>query len=114
MVDDFIFWLKGIEEDDYLPLEIKHIYFYISGSDIGMGGRETFSERIGDFEFYPLEAQFFNKSYNITKFDSKLLKLKLLVEDSFEDKELKEIYKDRHIHIGYLLDKVAYSFVNVE
>lgn len=114
MVSNFKFWLKGIEEDDYLPYEIHHVYFYVSGYDVGIGAKEIYSELIGDFDFYPLEAQFFEKSYYITKHDNCILRLKLLIEDAFLDKELRTIYKGKQLHIGYLGDKVTYSFSEID
>lgn len=59
--DTFIFWLRGLIEDDPIPYEIDTLVFYInSHNEIGFSGAETKNIKIVDlFFYYPLEAQFF-------------------------------------------------------
>ena len=110
MVSILISWLLGIEEDDPLPYEINHIYFYLEQNILGMGGTENLKTFICDFEYYPIESQFFD--FQREYFNKKpLIKLKNLINDVMENIELKKIYNGKNIHIGFLNDEILYSFV---
>ena len=60
----FISWLRGLIEDDPIPLEIKTLAFYINNhNEIGFSGTELSEIYAVDKFFYePLEAQYFFNS----------------------------------------------------
>ena len=110
MFNEFVLWLLGIEEDDPIPYEVKHIYFYVNGKEIGFGGRENFCQEIKDFEYYPIESQYFPYSTVVVKYNFSMTDFKLLLGEVFENEEIKKIYENKIMHIGYLYKSVVYSF----
>ena len=110
MVSLLVSWLLGIEEDDPIPFEIKHIYFYLEQNILGMAGTELERQYILDFEYYPTESQFFDfqKEY-FNK--NPLIRLKNLISDVMDNENIRKVYFDKHIHIGYLNQEILYSFV---
>lgn len=106
MPEDFVFWIKSIVEDDPIPYEIEHIYFALSLknkiSSLSLGGRELETEIIGNFEYYPLEAQFFfNQTFNnITDPYLAKLAVKELLDYALKDSEIKKIFKNKKLYIG--------------
>ncbi len=111
MIEDFIFWLKGIEEDTPLPHEIQHLYFCLHTSNnylyISFGGNQFEEKIVFNFEYYPLEAQFFN----IYSYDKKfnLKKLRILIEKIIELPYFQTLYKNCYIYISYFGEK--YNFI---
>lgn len=58
---EFIFWLRGIIEDDPIPYEIKSLVFFINKNyEIGFSGAEEENIKTIYLNFYfPLEAEYF-------------------------------------------------------
>ena len=58
---EFVFWLKGIIEDDPIPYEIKSLVFFINKNyEIGFSGSEEENIKFIDLYFYfPLESEYF-------------------------------------------------------
>ena len=95
-------WLLGLFEDDPIPFEVVNLYFLLHREGeyfyISFGGNELPLKRLFNFEYYPLEAQFFdvykfNKHFTLTN-------LKLIVEKLEIDKDFLEIFKEKTIYIG--------------
>jgi len=95
-------WIEGIEEDSPLPYEIKHIYFCLHRSNnyfyLSYGGNQFESEMIFNFEYYPLEAQFFevysfDKNFNLNKLEN-------LVEDLFDNAFFRNLFMDKFVYVA--------------
>jgi len=58
---EFIFWLKGLIEDDPIPFEIKSLVFFVNKNyEIGFSGSEEENIKVVEYYFYfPLEAEYF-------------------------------------------------------
>ena len=104
----FIFWFKGLIEDDPIPYEIKTLVFYINKhNEIGFSGTEAENIKIVDlFFYYPLEAQFFYcpKLTSLMKKSTKnqnLNYLKILLTKLKKDKYFKKF----NFKCGYLFEK---------
>lgn len=110
MVSKLVNWLLGIDEEDPIPYEINHIYFYLEQNILGMGGTEQENKFILDFQYYPIECHFFTEQKEYFN-KLELTKLKNLILDAFENKNLKRIYKNKTIHLGYLNQEILYSFI---
>ena len=53
-------WVLGTLEDDPLPYEVRHIIFCLHKEGfLSFGGQEILPKMLFNFEYYPLEAQFF-------------------------------------------------------
>ncbi|MDD2445899.1 MAG: hypothetical protein PHX09_03720 [Clostridia bacterium] len=102
MLKDFSFWLEGIEEETPLPYEIKHIYFCLHRSNnyfyISYGGNQFDSEMLFNFEYHPLEAQFF-EIYCYDKFFN-LNKLENLVEDLFDNVFFRNLFANKFVYVA--------------
>lgn len=115
MPEDFVFWIKSIVEDDPIPYEIDHLYFALSMKNkiasLCLGGREQNSEIIDDFEYFPLEAQFFfNRTFNnITDAYLAKLAIKQLLDYALDDVEIRKIFKNKKVYIGEFQRCVEYS-----
>lgn len=115
MPEDFVFWLKEIVEDDPIPYEIKHIYFSINLKNkiccLALGGRELPCSVISDFEYFPLEAQFFyNVSLNkINDLYLAKLAVKQLIEYAFSLPNIKKIFKHKTIYIGEFMKQPEFE-----
>ena len=115
MLEDFVFWIKSIVEDDPIPYEIKNIYFCLvknkKAITLMLGGRETDKNCVCDFEYFPLEAQyFFNRSFNEIG-DLYLAKLaaKNLIEESLFDKDILGIFKGKTVFVGEFMKSPEYA-----
>lgn len=112
-LEDFLYWVLGIQEDDPLPYEINYIYFLISFSNnactLVYAGSENFEKQPVNFEYFPLEAQYFyNQTFNqITEINLALLALKQLLEDSFDNPEFKKMFKNKKIYFGEFAKSVT-------
>lgn len=109
MVSKLVNWLLGINEEDPIPYEVNHIYFYLEQNILGMGGTEQKSDFILDFEYYPIECHFFTEQKEYFNKNS-LTRLKNLILDAYENEKLKSIYKNKTIHLGFLNQEILYSF----
>lgn len=113
VLEDFLYWVLGIQEDDPLPYEINYIYFLISFSNnactLVYVGSENFEKQPVNFEYFPLEAQYFyNQTFNqITEINLALLALKQLLEDSFDNPEFKKMFKNKKIYFGEFAKSVT-------
>lgn len=105
MVKCFAFWLESIVEDDPLPDEITTIIFKVNQKNkfafiemLALEGKPNISSQV----FCPLEAQFFNvsKIYSSNK-DVFFLRIKTLIEDAFDNKNIKIQYKNKKIYLYY-------------
>ena len=105
VLEDFFLWIVGIEEDDPLPYEIKYIYFSVSFANdicsLCYGGTEDFQKTVVNFDYFPLEAQFFcNSSFNnITEINLAFLELKHLLDDCFDNPIFAHIFNDKNVYI---------------
>ena len=110
----FIDWVLDIEEDNPIPFEIKHIYFCLHREGdyyyISMGGSELEQNIAFSFEYYPLEAQFFD-IFNLQKFFT-MHDLKIMVRDLLDNKNVVEKFKEKNIYIALFGEKSCYKFEN--
>lgn len=113
MVEQFVFWLLGIIEDDPLPDEVKCILFNtrINGNYkyIELKGYEK-EPNINAVAFSPLEAQFFY-SFTLAKMQNEnfVYNAKYIINEAFSNKELKYIFKKCKIYFKYL-NNINYLF----
>ena len=113
VLEDFLYWILGIQEDDPLPHEINYVYFLITFSNntctLVYAGSENFEKQLVNFEYFPLEAQYFyNQTFNqITEINLALLALKQLLEDSFDNKKFKIMFKNKKIYFGEFAKSVT-------
>lgn len=106
MIEQFIFWLCSIVEDNPIPYEINHISFVYRTSNkcisLAMGGTEYKPTLNNLFDYFPLEAQFFDcldllKISNINYYHRLLAQI---INESFSVPYLKHQFKDRAIYLG--------------
>lgn len=114
MFKRFAYWLESIEEDTPLPFEINHIYFCLHKSNnyvyLSFGGNEFEIERAFNFEYYPLEAQFFNVYEFDKNFD--LLKLRTLVEKILRKQFFHKLFFNKMIYISIFGENNRFKFIN--
>ena len=112
LLKHFSFWLNGIEEDTPLPYEIKHLYFNFHRINkyISFGGNQFANKRAFNFEYSPLEAQFFN----VEKYDRNfsVLKLRTLVENLLDDSFFYKLFLNKNIYISYFGENYRFNFIN--
>jgi len=107
MMEDFLFWLNGIEEDDPLPFEIDYIYFCVNGKFIMFGGNEREEKLALNFEYFPLEAQYF---YHKDFEDGNLYDiLRHLVEKALQHNEIKNRFKGKKILLATYGEEPIYT-----
>lgn len=104
MIEDLRFWLEQIVEDDPIPYEIKHIIFYYvcdNAITLCMGGTEQKPTQNNMFDYFPLEAQYFNcKELNTIKDEDYFQRLlKSSLDECFSSGYLKNQFKDKKIYI---------------
>ena len=94
----FEFWVLGTLEDDPLPYEVRHIIFCLHKDGfLSFGGQEILPKMIFNFEYYPLEAQFFPIK-KPQKFS--LYNLRNLLENALHNNVFAAAFKDKKIHFG--------------
>lgn len=107
MFENFLAWLSGIFEDDPIPSEVKNLYFVLHRENnycfVSFAGNELHAPQLFNFEYYPLEAQFFDvmkydKNFNLTK-------LKLLVEKLLLSQKFAKDFFEKNIFVGVFCDK---------
>ena len=107
MLEEFSFWLKGIIEDTPIPPEIYNLYFSLHKLNnyifISFGGNQFEQKICLNFEFYPLEAQFFD----VFKFNKNfsLLNLRNLIEKIINQPFFQNIFNGKNIFISYFGEK---------
>jgi len=110
MISEIKKWLLGLFEDDPIPYEIKNLYFILHKENnapfLSFAGSELPLKKLINFEYYPLEAQFFpthkfQKDFNLTN-------LKSLVEKLQNDKAIEEIFIEKTLFIGIFGQKEIY------
>lgn len=112
VIEDFKRWIIGMQEDDPLPYEIRYVYFLITFTNNSCSlmfcGSENFEKQLINFEYFPLEAQyFFNPTLSqITELNLAMIVLKQLLEDCFDDNAFKKVFKGKHIYYGEYANKV--------
>lgn len=109
MEADFLNWFIGITEDTPIPYEIKHIFFCLTRVDfyfyISVGGSEFF--QTDNFDFYPLEAQFFDIKKYTNNFT--FSNLKNLVQKAQKDKNFQKICENKKIYVLSLNNNIYYE-----
>lgn len=110
MKDEFVFWVLGVLEDDPIPYEVDDIYFCLHRENgnifLSFGGNEKKEKRIFNFEYYPLEAQFF-KIENQNTFS--LFSLRKLLEYAQENPTFLEAFRDKNLYFAVFLEKEVYK-----
>ena len=120
MIDDIIknfsFWLESIVEDDPIPYEIKNICFVYTKTNscfvLCMGGTEFKPNQNNIFDFFPLEAQFFN-CFELNKInDEKYYRhlIKTCIDQSFSSNYLKYQYYKKCIYFGEYGERLEFLF----
>ncbi len=104
MTEDLRFWLEQIVEDDPIPYEVKHIifsYIFDGAITLCMGGTEQKPTINNMFDYFPLEAQFFDckklKKIKDEAYFCRLLKFSL--NECFCSEYLKNQFKSKKIYI---------------
>ena len=115
MIDKiFLSWVLDVEEDDPIPYEINNIYFCLHRQEdyyyISFGGNELEFERVFNFEYYPLEAQFFDIYNLINPFT--LHDLKIMVRNLLKNEKISLIFKNKNIFISLFGEKDYYKMEN--
>lgn len=116
MITEFVFWLKSIVEDDPLPYEISSICFcYVQNGmakTLMMGGCE-FRPKINYlFDYYPLEAQYFDCKL-LRQFENEKSFKQLIcqvIDESFADDYLKKEFYGKKIYFGEYNKRLKYLF----
>lgn len=118
MVEQFIFWLIGLVEDDPIPDEIKCILFEtkINGKYkyIQLKGYED-EPNVNSLAFCPLEAQWFN-NITLAKMykDNFIYNVKYIINESISNDSLKEIFMNKKIYFKYLNNMEFLFKVNID
>ena len=91
-------WVLGTLEDDPLPYEVRHIIFCLHKEGfLSFGGQEILPKMIFNFEYYPLEAQFFPLK-NPQRFS--LYSLRKLLENALHSDVFTRAFAGKTIHFG--------------
>lgn len=105
-------WVIGIFEDAPLPYEINYIYFCLSRNNntnfICFGGNELELKLALNFEFFPLEAQFFQ----FVNIDFTLFDLRKLVETSLKNEQFAKHFQQKQLFVAILNTKDIYRLEN--
>lgn len=114
MLQEFIDWIVGLIEDDPIPYEIEYLIFCLDKSNdfehIMFAGNEKLEKCFLNFEYFPLEAQFFNV-YKFKK-NFSLFDLRKLIENALHFKNFKKIVENKKIIYGIYGENVIYSVEN--
>lgn len=114
MLEDFAAWLSGIFEDAPIPSEIKNIYFCLHSKNnhnyISFGGNQFESKLIFNFEYYPLEAQYFNAEIYEKEFD--IIKLRTLIYKILNKSFFRDIFLNINIFVCYFGSKYFFKLEN--
>ncbi len=114
--EEFHYWIMSMLEDGSIPYEIGHTYFIIDFSSkiciLSFAGSEYKQNPLLNYEFYPLEAYFFNsqKFINIKDVYIAKITLKELIEQALEKSDFKAKFKNKKIYICEKFKKIDYVF----
>lgn len=110
MVNEFIFWVMGVLEDDPIPYEVKEIYFCLHRENgnifLSFGGNEKKEKIVFNFEYYPLEAQFF-PIIDQNKFS--LFSLRKLLESALDNQDFFNAFFEKNINYSVFGSKEIYK-----
>lgn len=97
----FEFWVLGTLEDAPIPHEVQNIIFCLHKANdyafLSFGGQEILPKQIFNFEYYPLEAQFFALE-NPQNFS--LFNLRKLLENALKNEEFSRFFYGKTILFG--------------
>ena len=110
MQREFILWVMGVLEDDPIPYEVKEIYFCLHRKNgnifLSFGGNEKKEKIVFNFEYYPLEAQFFALQEQ-NKFT--LFSLRKLLETAMKNEDFFKAFCDKNINYCIFGGKEIYK-----
>lgn len=116
MIEELIFWVTGIVEDNPIPYEVKHIVFCYTLTNncfiVFMGGCEQKPLQENMFDYFPLEAQYFDSKqlYSI-KDESYFVKLfPKVIDEAFSDEFLTSQFNDKKIYFSKYGNLPKYLF----
>ncbi len=115
MTDELIFWLEEIVDDDPLPYEIKHITFLYTKQngcfELCMGGTEQKPNPNNMFDYFPLEAQYFDlKDFAIFNEQYFVKLMCYFISEAFSSDYLKIQFKAKRIHFAKVGEKPKFLF----
>lgn len=115
MTDEIMFWLEEIVEDDPLPYEIKHITFLYTKQNgcisLCMGGTEQKPTLCNMFDYFPLEAQYFDLKELATSNEQYFVKLMCyFISEAFSNDYLKLQFNAKKIYFGKVGTKPKFLF----
>lgn len=106
IIEQFIFWLESIVEDDPIPYEIQYVSFVYtkinSSFVLCVGGNEFKPNTNNIYDYFPLEAQYFNCP-NLNSIKDELYYANLIktcIDESFSSCILKQQFKNKLIYFG--------------
>ena len=110
MKNEFIFWVLGVLEDDPIPHEVKDVFFCLHRENgnifLSFGGNEKKEKRIFNFEYYPLEAQFFPIPNQNT---FSLFSLRMLLEDALNSQTFSTAFEGKNLFYAVFNQKEVYK-----
>ena len=111
MIDEFMFWLLGIEEDTPIPYEIKYLYFCIhrenGGVFLSFGGKENADDLALNFDYMPLEAQYFYS--NKLETSNVFFKVRKLIENVLTDSSFNYL-NSKDLFLAEYGKEIIYNF----
>ena len=110
MEKEFIFWVMGVLEDAPIPYEVMEIYFCLHRENgnifLSFGGNEKKEKMVFNFEYYPLEAQFFPIK-NQLKFS--LFSLRKLLESALTNEDFYNAFQEKNLYYSLFGSKEIYK-----
>ena len=110
MINSFLFWLNGIEEDDPMPFEISNIYFCVHDCYLSFGGCEHEENLALNFDYYPLEAQYFY--HNSFEKDNIFVVARHLIEKALQNEKIQKRFKNKNIYLSKYGEKPIFRIYN--
>ena len=111
MKEEFFYWLTDIQEGEPLPYEINYIYFCVHKENgdayFAYYGSENFQEIALNFEYFPLDGQYFY--HKDIEGGDEFHKLRFLVE-KYVASENGKFLRDKKIYIAEFGKKVLFEF----
>lgn len=110
MNSEFVFWVLGVLEDEPIPYEIQNIYFCLHRENgnifLSFGGNEKTEKIVFNFEYYPLEAQFFKVENQYT---FSLFTLRKLLENAFRNPYFFDAFLNKTVFLAVFGEKEVYK-----